>query len=49
MQGKWGRGEDVTYIFYCIIIVYILFKKKSKILSEGKTDIGERVHKTVTP
>ena len=42
----------VTYIFYCIIIGYILCslikKKNQKILSEGKIDIAERVHGTVT-
>ena len=43
----------VTYIFYYIRILYILFtlmfQKYKKNLSEGKKDIAENVHKTVTP
>ena len=42
----------VTYIFYYIRILYILFalifQKYRKKLSEGKKDIAESVRKTVT-
>ena len=40
-----------TWIFYCLIIVYIfssLIKKNKKISSDRKKDICEGVHKTVT-
>ena len=36
-----------TYIFYCIIAVYILSSLIQK-KAEGRKEIGERVHKTIT-
>ena len=51
---KLSSIEKVTYVSYCIIIVYIfstLIKKKitkQKNYRKEKKDIGERVHKTVT-
>ena len=44
--------STVTYIFYCVILVYKsspLNKKQLKNLSEGKKDIAKNVHKAPYP
>ena len=51
INARFLLNEHLAYIFCCIIILYIFSSliKKIKKISEGKKDISERVHKTVTP
>ena len=41
---------DLYFLFHnnSVHIIFLNLKENQKILSEGKKDIGERVHKTVT-